>query len=45
VWDLGKRFRRVAKAAGIEELRIHDLRHFTASTLTCAGVGETLSAW
>jgi integrase len=37
-WDLGKLFRRVAEAAGIHQLRIHDLRHFTASTLTSAGV-------
>jgi integrase len=41
-WDLGKRFRRVAKAAGIKDLRIHDLRHFTASTLTCAGVEDNI---
>jgi integrase len=41
-WDLGKRFRRVAKAAGIEALRIHDLRHFTASTLTSAGVADNI---
>jgi integrase len=41
-WDLGKRFRRVAKAAGIEDLRIHDLRHFTASTLTSAGVADNI---
>lgn len=39
-WDLGKRFRRVAKAARIEGLRIHDLRHFTASTLTSEGVAD-----
>ncbi len=41
-WDLGKRFRRVARAAGIKDLRIHDLRHFTASTLTCAGVEDNI---
>jgi integrase len=41
-WDLGKRFRRVAMAAGIKDLRIHDLRHFTASTLTCAGVEDNI---
>ena len=41
-WDLGKRFRRVAKAVGIKELRIHDLRHFTASTLTSAEVADNI---
>jgi integrase len=41
-WDVGKRFRRVAGAAGIKDLRIHDLRHFTASTLTCAGVEDNI---
>ncbi len=41
-WDLGKRFRRVAEAVGITELRIHDLRHFTASTLTSAGVADNI---
>ena len=41
-WDLGKRFRRVAEAVGIKELRIHDLRHFTASTLTAAGVADNI---
>ncbi|HTS28570.1 MAG TPA: tyrosine-type recombinase/integrase [Bryobacteraceae bacterium] len=41
-WDLGKRFRRVAEAAGIKQLRIHDLRHLTASTLTSAGVADNI---
>jgi hypothetical protein len=27
---------------GIKDLRIHDLRHFTASTLTCAGVEDNI---
>ena len=31
--DLGKRFRRVCKLAGINDLRIHDLRHFAATVL------------
>jgi hypothetical protein len=31
-WDLWKRFRRVAKLAGVKVLRIQDLRHFAAST-------------
>jgi integrase len=41
-WDFGKRFRRVAKLAGIEPLRIHDLRHFAASTLTGAGIEDNI---
>jgi integrase len=41
-WDMGKRFRRIAKLAGVENLRIHDLRHFTASTLTSAGVEDNI---
>jgi integrase len=32
----------VARAAGIKDLRIHDLRHFTASTLTSAGVADNI---
>jgi integrase len=41
-WDFGKRFRRVAKLAGVDALRIHDLRHFAASTLTCAGIEDNI---
>ena len=41
-WDFGKRFRRVAKLAGIAALRIHDLRHFAASTLTSAGIEDNI---
>jgi integrase len=41
-WDFGKRFRRVAKLAGVEVLRIHDLRHFAASTLTGAGIEDNI---
>src|SRR5580704_18828248 len=40
--DFGKRFRRVAKLAGVEALRIHDLRHFAASTLTGAGIEDNI---
>jgi hypothetical protein len=32
-WDLGKRFRRVCKLAGIEDLRIHDLKYFATTVL------------
>jgi len=41
-WDFGKRFRRVVKLAGIQPLRIHDLRHFAASTLTSAGIEDNI---
>ena len=41
-WDFGKRFRRVARLAGVEALRIHDLRHFAASTLTGAGIEDNI---
>lgn len=41
-WDFGKRFRRVVKLAGIHPLRIHDLRHFAASTLTSAGIEDNI---
>jgi integrase len=41
-WDFGKRFRRVAKLAGVDALRIHDLRHFAASTLTGAGIEDNI---
>jgi len=41
-WDLGKRFRRIAKLADVKALRIHDLRHFAASTLTGAGVEDNI---
>ena len=32
----------LAEAVGIKELRIHDLRHFTASTLTAEGVADNI---
>ena len=37
-----KRFRRAAKLAGVEALRIHNLRHFAASTLTGAGIQDNI---
>ena len=43
-WDLGKRFRRVCRDVGITDLRIHDLRHFAATTLFLKGVPEAIIA-
>jgi integrase len=41
-WDLGKRFRRVCKNAGITDLRIHDLRHFATTMLFIEGVADAI---
>jgi integrase len=43
-WDIGKRFRRTCKLAGISDLRIHDLRHFAATTLFIKGIPEAIIA-
>ena len=32
----------MAKLAGVDALRIHDLRHFAASTLTGAGIEDNI---
>lgn len=41
-WDLGKRFRRVCRLAGITDLRIHDLRHFATTMLFMEGVADAV---
>ena len=41
-WDLGKRFRRACKNAGITDLRIHDLRHFATTMLFIEGVPDAI---
>jgi integrase len=41
-WDLGKRFRRVCGLAGVNDLRIHDLRHFAATALFMEGVPDAI---
>ncbi len=41
-WDLGKKFRRLCEKLGIEDLRIHDLRHTGPTVLLAAGVPETV---
>lgn len=43
-WDLGKRFRRVCKLAGINDLRIHDLRHFAATVLFMDEIPDAMIA-
>jgi len=41
-WDFGKQFRALAKAAGIENVRIHDLRHAGATILMTLGVPDPI---
>ncbi len=41
-WDIGKRFRRIRDLAGIKDLRIHDLRHFTTTILFMEGVADAI---
>jgi Phage integrase family len=41
-WDIGKRFRRICKLAGITDLRIHDLRHFATTMLFIEGVSDAI---
>ena len=39
-WDFGKQFRALAKAAGMQNVRIHDLRHAGATILMTLGVSR-----
>jgi integrase len=41
-YDLGKRFRRICRLAGVNDLRIHDLRHFATTLLFMEGVPDTI---
>ena len=41
-WDMGKRFRRIRDLAGIQDLRIHDLRHFATTMLFMEGVADAI---
>jgi integrase len=41
-WDLGKQFRALAKATGIQNVCIHDLRHAGATILMTLGVPDPI---
>jgi integrase len=41
-WDFGKQFRALAKAAGIQNVRIDDLRHAGATILMTLGVPDPI---
>jgi hypothetical protein len=41
-WDLGKQFRALAKAAGIQNVRIHDLRHAGATIVMTLEVPDPI---
>jgi integrase len=41
-WDIGKRFRRICGLTKVDNLRIHDLRHFAATTLFLKGIPEAI---
>src|SRR2546425_8224547 len=41
-WDFGKQFRALAKATGIHNVRIHDLRHAGATLLMTLGVPDPI---
>jgi integrase len=44
--DLVRRFKRVLQAAGVREVRFHDLRHTFGTRMTAAGVPlRTLQEW
>jgi len=41
-WDFGKQFRALAKAANVQNVRIHDLRHAGATILMTLGVPDPI---
>ena len=41
-WDFGKQFRALAKATGVQNVRIHDLRHAGATILMTLGVPDPI---
>jgi len=42
LWDCGKEFRALAKAANLKDIRIHDLRHAGATILMTLGVPDAI---
>jgi integrase len=41
-WNLGKRFRRICRLAQVENLRIHDLRHYATTVLFMKGIPDSI---
>jgi integrase len=41
-WDIGKRFRRVCRLAGVKDLRIHDLRPYATTVLFMRGIPDPI---
>ena len=44
MWDIGKRFRRICGVAEVENLRIHDLRHYATTILFIKGIPDSIIA-
>src|SRR5258708_11696375 len=44
MWDIGKRFRRTCRLAGVENLRVHDLRHYATTVLFMNGIPDAIIA-
>jgi len=42
LWDIGQSFRALAKTAGVQNIRIHDLRHAGATILMTLGVPDPI---
>ena len=42
MWDIGKRFRRICRLAKVQNLRIHDLRHYATTVLFMNGIPDSI---
>lgn len=42
MWDIGKRFRRISRLAKVQNLRIHDLRHYATTVLFMKGIPDSI---
>jgi integrase len=42
MWDIGKRFRRICGLAKVNNLRIHDLRHYATTVLFMKGIPDAI---